>query len=81
MSATTAPSPAVADVVHDVLRRTYGRMRHGAEHLARDAKGTPRAAENWLAKANTPNAEKLVNIMRRCPELRAAIMQLSEEAE
>lgn len=80
MTATTA-NASVGEVVHAVLRQTYGRMRHGTELLARDARATPRAAENWVSGSNTPNAEKLVNIMRRCPELRAAIFQLSQEAE
>jgi hypothetical protein len=81
MSATTAAAPSVGEIVHDVLRRNYGRLRHGSELLARDAKSTPRAAENWLSAANTPNAEKLVNIMKRCPELRAAIFELVQEVE
>ncbi|EHM01206.1 hypothetical protein HMPREF9946_02210 [Acetobacteraceae bacterium AT-5844] len=82
MSATlSSQSRSVSRVVHEVLTSTYGRLRHGAEFLARDAQGTPRAAQNWLDGANTPNAEKLVNIMRACPELRAAIFQLIEEGE
>jgi hypothetical protein len=82
MSATCVrPVSDFRETVHDALSRAYGRLRHGAERLARDAESTPRAAENWLDGACTPNSEKLFNIMKRNAALRAELLALLSEAE
>lgn len=68
-----------ADLVHRVLAKNYGCLKNGAKFLAKHARATPRAAENWLDGTCTPNSEKLVNIMKNCRELREEIFRLVDE--
>ena len=69
----------IMDVIHDVLSRHYGRLKHGAKILAGHAKSPPRTAENWLDKSCTPNAQNLFNIMQHCDELRETFYRLAKE--
>lgn len=81
VSATTGDDDTLGRVVQRILVANYGRLKGGAKILARDAKGTPRAAENWLDGSCTPNAESLVNVMKRCRELRQAIFEMASEED
>jgi hypothetical protein len=67
------------DVVHEVIRRQFGPLKHAAKLLARAAGTTPRTAENWLAGSHAPNGEKLVNLMADCQELAEEINRLVAE--
>ena len=69
----------VSAVVRRILIDRYGRLKGGAKLLARDANSSTRAAENWLDGSCTPNAQKLVNVMRHCRELREAIFAMAQE--
>lgn len=79
MSATCNRHDDFGAVVRRILVEQYGRLKGGAKLLARDARATPRTAENWLEGHCTPNAEKLVNVMRHCRELREAIYAMAGE--
>lgn len=78
---TTLAADAHALAIHRVLVEQYGRFKHGAKLLAQHAQATPRAAENWLDGSCTPNASKLINLMRECDELAAEIMRLAGRSD
>lgn len=61
--------------IQRVLLKSYGQYRNGPKLLAKAARSTPRAAENWLDGSCTPNAEKLVNLMAECDELAEEILR------
>jgi hypothetical protein len=67
------------EVVRRVLQQQYGPLKCAAKYLARDARATPRAAENWLAGECAPHGQALIHLMAHCKELRAEIDRLIEE--
>ena len=81
MSTSTSSKEPLRNLIRRILVAEYGPFKHAPKILARDAKATPRAAENWLDGSCTPNAESLVNVMKRCRRLRAAIFELATEED
>ena len=67
------------DFFHGWVTGHYGRLRHGAKLLARDAGVSPRTAEGYFQSRHGVNAETLNTLMARNAELRAEIDRLIEQ--
>ena len=72
-------SDAYAETVHAVLSYEYGRLKHAAELLARDAGVSRNTARNWLDGICSPQGSSLIMLMRSCEKLRQEINNLIDE--
>jgi hypothetical protein len=70
-------SVAVADVVAESLRKTWGHLRHAPKLLARQIDSNERTAANLLEGRNAPSAATLVRLMAEDDELFKAILALA----
>ncbi|MCB8880093.1 hypothetical protein ACELLULO517_07590 [Acidisoma cellulosilytica] len=61
--------------------RKYAPLRQAKELLARDAKASPRTAENWLSQKHPPKAEELIRLMANNDDLAKEIWRLVEETK
>lgn len=77
MTALAAYAETDAPCVRDVIQRIYGPLKNGVKLLARDAHATPRAAENWISGLCSPQADKLITIMRHNDAVAAEIFRLA----
>lgn len=72
---------APADVIWDVIAKTFGDRKHAVKHLARAARTTPGTAKNWLSRRCTPQAENLIALMAELPELKEAVDKMVKERQ
>lgn len=76
MSAALSISDGVGARFCAFLRGKYAPLKHANKLLARDARVTPRTAENWLDLECTPRFEQAVMLMAADPEIEAAVLDL-----
>jgi len=63
----------------DAIKREFASFRFASEMLARASEKTPRAAQNWLAGKNAPDAEALINLMASCNSIADEVLALVAE--
>ncbi|WP_158507591.1 hypothetical protein [Tanticharoenia sakaeratensis] len=67
------------DRLLDAIKREFMPLRFASEMLARASEKTPRAAQNWLAGKNAPDAEALINLMAACNSIADEVNALVAE--
>ncbi len=59
------------------LRAAFGETKAAAKNVARAANSNLRAAENWLAGRNAPDAVHMLRLMATVPEFAAEVRKLT----
>jgi len=59
------------------LRSAFGDTKAAAKNVARAANSNLRAAENWLAGRNAPDAVHMLRLMATVPEFAAEVRRLT----
>lgn len=67
----------LADIVSVGLRRAFGDEKSAIKRIMRVANCNERAAENWYAGKNAPNALYLLRLIAEVPELQAEVRRLT----
>ena len=69
------------DVFSAWVQRKYAPLKNARKLLARDARVSPRTAENWLQSKHPPKAEELIRLVATNDDLAEEIMRLVKETK
>lgn len=81
VNATTTASESLNDIFFEVVDRYYAPFKDGVKRLARDAKTSPRTAQNWVDKQCTPRMDNFSTLVKSNRELRREVLRLLSEVE